>query len=94
LYELSLWQKLRAIYMPYYSGHLCACFIITCLILLADVSSMSLLQPPGGSSFGSHLFAVMDAASERVVAALCLIYVSIPVIVTLLYSTYKLIKNR
>ena len=94
MYELSMWQKIRSIYVPYYSGQIVTCFIVTSLILLADVSSMSLLQPPGGSSFGSHLFAVMDAASERVVAALCLIYVAIPVVITLLYATYKLIKNR
>ena len=47
-------------------------FLIIALLALADVSTTVLLQPPGAASFGTHLFAVMDNSSEKLVAALCL----------------------
>ena len=58
--------------------------VLLVLVALSDVSAIALLQPPGGASFGSHLFAVMDAASEKVVASLCLVYLSVPFLLFLL----------
>src|SRR5439155_5021606 len=44
--------------------------IVAGLLALADVGSTMLLQPPGGASYPSHLFAVMDNSSEMLVASL------------------------
>jgi ABC-type Fe3+ transport system permease subunit len=56
--------------------------ILVCgLLALADVTSTVLLQPPGGSSYGTHLFAIMDNSSEKLVAAFCLVYMLVPLVV-------------
>jgi ABC-type Fe3+ transport system permease subunit len=49
-------------------------FLLVGLLAAADVCSTLLLQPPGETTFGGRIFAVMDNASVRLVACLCLVY--------------------
>jgi ABC-type spermidine/putrescine transport system permease subunit II len=53
---------------------LVASVIIAALLAAADVPSTMFLAPPGSVTFPGRLFAVMDNASERLVASLCLTY--------------------
>ena len=51
-------------------------FLVVSLLAMADVSSTMLLQPPGQTTFGARIYSVMDNASARLVACLCLLYLS------------------
>lgn len=94
IYQVPAWQKFFSILLPTHLEKWLSCFILIALFTLADVSSMTLLQPPGGASFGSHLFAVMDAASEKTVAGLCVVYLTVPLTLATLLALYKLIRIR
>lgn len=50
--------------------------LLVALMASADVTTTLLLQPPGGATFATRIFAVMDNAAERLVAALCLVYLA------------------
>jgi ABC-type Fe3+ transport system permease subunit len=63
-----------AVVVPNIAPILWSVLIVTALLALSDVGSTMLLQPPGGASFPSHLFAVMDNSSEARVASLTLVY--------------------
>jgi ABC-type Fe3+ transport system permease subunit len=65
-----------SVWLPWLRRPLLAVVIAVGLLALADVSTTQLLQPPGGSTFALRLFAVMDNASQRLVAALCLLYLA------------------
>lgn len=64
--------------VPVLGGAILGVFLLAGLLSLADVTSTVLLQPPGSSSYGARLFAVMDNSAEKVVSALCLVYLLIP----------------
>jgi ABC-type Fe3+ transport system permease subunit len=53
---------------------LLASVVIAGLLAAADVPSTMLLAPPGSITFPGRLFAVMDNASQHLVASLCLTY--------------------
>ena len=55
---------------------LAASFVIAGLLAAADVPSTMLLAPPGRITLPGKLFAVMDNASEQLVASLCLTYLA------------------
>ncbi|MCX6878585.1 MAG: hypothetical protein NTW21_32940 [Verrucomicrobia bacterium] len=54
------------------------------LLVLADVTSLMLLQPPGRTAFTSHVFAVMDNSMEIIVASLCVALLLMPLMLGLL----------
>lgn len=91
---VPLWLRLSKIYLPLMWPALIGTFLAVALLTLADVSSMVLLQPPGGASFGTHLFSVMDNASEKVVASLCLVYAILPILAVIVSMNYLLISRR
>jgi len=74
VHGVSAWQMAARVWLPWLGPALVASVIAVALLALADVGTSQLLQPPGGSTFALRLFAVMDNASERLVAALCLVY--------------------
>lgn len=68
-----------AVLLPMVAAPCMVAFAAVAFLTLADVASTVLIQPPGGSSFGTHLFAVMDNSSEKVVSSLCLVYSALPI---------------
>jgi ABC-type Fe3+ transport system permease subunit len=74
VHGVPTWQMAARVWLPWLGPALVAAVIAVALLALADVGTSQLLQPPGGSTFALRLFAVMDNASERLVAALCLVY--------------------
>jgi ABC-type Fe3+ transport system permease subunit len=72
--------------LPCLGPWVAAVFVGTAVLALADVTSLMLLQPPGATSFTSHLFAVMDNSSEFVVASLCAALAVLAVIGALLLA--------
>lgn len=77
VHGVSAWQMAARVWLPWLGPALLAAVIAVGLLALADVGTSQLLQPPGGSTFALRLFAVMDNASERLVAALCLVYLAV-----------------
>ena len=73
-------RRALQILLPLVFFPLAGTFLATAFLAMADVASTVILQPPGGSSFGTHLFSVMDNSSEKVVASLCLVYSLIPIV--------------
>jgi ABC-type Fe3+ transport system permease subunit len=74
VHGVPAWQMAARVWLPWLGPALMASVIAVALLALSDVGTSQLLQPPGGSTFALRLFAVMDNASERLVAALCLVY--------------------
>jgi ABC-type Fe3+ transport system permease subunit len=75
---ISIWRYGLRVQLPMVSGAVLTSVVVVGLLALADVSTASLLQQPGHSTFGGHLFAVMDNSSEKNVAALCAVYAILP----------------
>ena len=50
--------------------------LLVALVSVADVSSTLLLLPPGGATFTTRIFGVIDNTSQCVLAALCLVYLA------------------
>jgi ABC-type Fe3+ transport system permease subunit len=69
---------LRRVLLPVLTPWLVVTIAATALLVLADVTSLMLLQPPGRTAFTSHVFAVMDNSTEVVVASLCVALVIVP----------------
>jgi ABC-type Fe3+ transport system permease subunit len=92
-YQIPKWKRLLYINLPIRLPALVLSLIAVMILTLADVSSIALLQPPGGASFGSHLFAVMDSASEKMVASLCVVYLIVPLTTLGLLGAATLWKN-
>lgn len=63
---------------PVLAAPLAGTVVMTGMLALADVTATILLQPPGASSYGTRLYAVMDNSAEKVVASLCLVYTLLP----------------
>jgi len=53
-----------------------ASLLLVALLAVADVSSTLLLLPPGASTFTSRIFSVIDNTTERMLSALCLVYMA------------------
>jgi iron(III) transport system permease protein len=64
----------RRILLPLLRPTLITAMLVIALFALADVSGTMLLAPPGETTYPGRIFAVMDNASQRQVAALCLVY--------------------
>ena len=75
---------LRRVLLPVLTPWLGVTIAATALLVLADVTSLMLLQPPGRTAFTSHVFAVMDNSMEAVVASLCVALIVVPLILGLL----------
>ncbi|MCX6874650.1 MAG: hypothetical protein NTW21_12720 [Verrucomicrobia bacterium] len=69
-------------------------FVLVALLALADVSTTMLLQPPGASSYGTRLFAVMDNSPEKLVAALCLGQAALPLLAVAVHSVLAILIPR
>lgn len=92
-YQVPRWKRILCIHLPIRLPALVLTLLVVMILTLADVSSIALLQPPGGASFGSHLFAVMDNASEKMVASLCVVYLIVPLSLLGLLGMATLWKN-
>jgi iron(III) transport system permease protein len=64
------------------------------LLSLADVSTTMLLMPPGESTYASRIFSVIDSASARLVAALCLVYFGVAVLAILIMAALQRSEGR
>jgi len=93
VHQIPLWKRVLRIHLPIRLPALLMTVLIVMILTLSDVSSIALLQPPGGASFGSHLFAVMDNASEKMVASLCVVYLSLPLTLVMLIGVITFWKN-
>jgi ABC-type Fe3+ transport system permease subunit len=78
LHGLSGLRYQRFVRLPLVVSAILVSTVAAGLLALADVSTAMLLQQPGHSSFGAHLFAIMDNSSEQNVASLCVIYGAFP----------------
>jgi hypothetical protein len=81
LHGISAYSYLRKVVVPVLRPTLLLSVVVISLLAAADVSTTLLIQPPGAATFPARIFAVMDNASERLVAALCLLYVGASVLV-------------
>ena len=86
VHGLPLFTYGRRVLLPLLWPAILTAMLVIGLLALADVSSTMLLAPPGETTFPGRIFAVMDNASQRLVASLCLVYVaaaSLPVLLLL-----------
>ena len=56
-------------------------FVVTSVLTLADVGAVTLVQPPGGSSFSAYFFGSMDNSPEVLVSSMCVVYMAAPLMV-------------
>ena len=63
--------------------------VIAACASLGDVSANGLLQRPGHATYTMRLFAVMDNAPEKQVAAMSLLYLAIPALVIIAFAFTK-----
>lgn len=71
-----------------------AAMIVIGAISLSDVSTGMLLQVPGESTFGNHLFARMDNSSEKLVSAMCFLYAVPALVIASLFIAGRWIIQR
>jgi iron(III) transport system permease protein len=65
----SGWIWVKRVLTPWLAPALVMTVLCIGLLILADVTSLMLLAPPGRTAFSSHVFAVMDNSTEVVVAS-------------------------
>ncbi len=75
LHGVSMPRYLRRVVLPFLLPTLLVSMLLVALLATADISTVSLLYPPGESSFPLVIFTVEANAPEALVASLCLIYV-------------------
>jgi hypothetical protein len=71
--------------------------VTTGILTLADVGAVTLVQPPGGGSFGAYFFGSMDNSPEVLVSSMCVAYMSAPLVILIItcgiiYGIYSLRK--
>jgi iron(III) transport system permease protein len=74
VHGLPVVTYLRRVLLPRLLPSILVSLTVISLLAMADVSSTLLLAPPGETTYAGRIFSVMDNASERLVAALCLGY--------------------
>jgi iron(III) transport system permease protein len=74
VHGVSLAAYMRRVLGPVLLGPMTMSVILVALVATADITTVSLLQPPGESSLPVALFTVMANAPESMVASLCLSY--------------------
>ena len=60
--------------LPWLRPALMMAALLVALLSVADVSTTLLLQPPGETTYTGRIFGVLDNTTERVLAALCAVY--------------------
>ncbi|MES2598328.1 MAG: hypothetical protein V4662_23540 [Verrucomicrobiota bacterium] len=63
------------------------------LVSLGDASSVVLLQAPGWATYATRLFSIMDNAPEKQVAAMCLVYLGLPLLLVLAWQLTVFFKS-
>jgi iron(III) transport system permease protein len=89
VHGLSRWTYLCRILLPLLRPAIFTSMLAIGLLALADVSSTMLLAPPGETTYPGRIFAVMDNASQRMVASLCLVYVAAAGLPVLLWLWFR-----
>jgi ABC-type Fe3+ transport system permease subunit len=77
LHGVPAGKYLARVVVPHAVPALAAALLLIGLLATADVGSVLLLHPPGQGSLPLAIFTVMANAPEALVAALCLIYVTL-----------------
>lgn len=54
--------------------------VIIALLCLGDATAIVIVQPPGWATYATRLFSTMDNAPEKQVAAMCLTYLTLPLV--------------
>ena len=80
LHGVSWWGMLRLSGRPVILNQVIPVAGVVALLSLGDASAIVLLQRPGSATFATRLFAIMDNAPEKQVAALCLVGFLIPLV--------------
>jgi iron(III) transport system permease protein len=80
--------------MPQLLPTILASFLVVVLISIADVSSTLLLLPPGASTFTTRIFGVIDNTSERILSALCVIYIAAGFLLLVLFALAEFLWHR
>ncbi len=77
VHGVPLRSFLGRVALPLLTPALLVSVLVVALLATADVTTVLLLHPPGGPSLPLEIFTVMSNAPERLVAALCLLYVAL-----------------
>jgi ABC-type Fe3+ transport system permease subunit len=54
--------------------------VIIALLCIGDATAITIVQPPGWATYATRLFSTMDNAPEKQVAAMCLTYLALPLL--------------
>jgi ABC-type Fe3+ transport system permease subunit len=92
IHGVSLVRYVRSVVLPYLAPSLGSSIVVCGLLATADVVTVLLVHPPGQSSLPLTIFAIMANAPQSLVAALCLLYVAVAVL--MLFAFFSLEKRR
>jgi len=73
---MPAWRWWCTVVLPQLGAAAAAAAAVAGVLTAADVPAELMLQPPGGGSFASHLYAVMDNSSAVTVAALAVVHLA------------------